>query len=99
MKIGESQAIVQISNTTSHGCPFYCRRSGRMGGPDGFEEGVNHLIAEHGCTLLHVGGDTTEGPDGKPWHGTIAVLGSPVPLPEPPTLDLRVNLVPPTKQD
>lgn len=81
MNIQEARAIVTVSNTVSQGCPFFCGES--IGGADFFQSGVNHLISTHSCTLLHVGGDTSEGLDGKPWQGTAAVLGSSVPLPEP----------------
>jgi len=92
VNIQESKAIITISNTASHSCPFLCDE--HIGGPDYFNRGVNHLISAHSCTLLHVGGDTTVGLDDKPWQGTVAVLGSPIPLPDPPLSHFPVTPAP-----
>ncbi|MCC5074253.1 hypothetical protein [Xanthomonas campestris] len=81
MNIQESKAIITVSNTVSPYCPFDCEGVQKIG-VVAFQDAINHLISAHGCSLIHVGGETTEGPDGKPWQGTIAVLGSPEELPQ-----------------
>jgi hypothetical protein len=41
---------------------------------DDLAEEINHYLT-HGYKLLHVGQQTADGPDGKAWHSTIAVMG------------------------
>ena len=41
-----------------------------------FQAAVNHMLAEHGFKLLHVGQQTEpDGADGRPYQTTVAVLG------------------------
>lgn len=47
--------------------------SGGMELGEALPERVNHML-EHGLKLLHVGTETTTGPDGEPWQVTVAVL-------------------------
>lgn len=81
MNIQESKAIITVSNSLSHHCPFDCEGAQTRSFNE-FQDVVNHLISVHGCALLHVGNETTEGPNSKPWQSTIAVLGSPEELPQ-----------------
>lgn len=67
----EVQRIVHISTSVGTGCQ-HCQFSI---GLDNFAESINHYIEQHGYKLLHVGAETSHDIDGKPWHGTIAVLG------------------------
>lgn len=73
MDIGDSAAIVTVSTTVEQSCPF-CGEW--MGGEMKFDESVRHLIEAHGCTLLHVGTQTTPDQKGGPWHSTVAVVGT-----------------------
>ena len=89
MKIEDSKAIITVSTSVSTACPFYCRRGVQMGG-EGFQDGINHLISEHGCMLLHVGTESSRDHDDKQWYGIVAVLGSPTALPEPPKIEINI---------
>lgn len=42
---------------------------------ENFAASVNHYIEEHGYKLLHVGSETDNDHEGKPFHKTVAVLG------------------------
>jgi hypothetical protein len=73
-----------VNSSVSMGCPF-CRGS-RLNGLDDFEGAARHLQDEHGLVCMHVGTETTNDSDGKPWHNTVAVFGAenpPSPLPVP----------------
>lgn len=82
MKISDAKAVITVSTTVEMGCPFFCSGQ-RIGGSMEFDNSVEHLISRHDCTLLHVGSETSHDLNGGPWHSTVAVLGSPVALPEP----------------
>lgn len=90
MKTEDAQAVITVLSYETRGCRFFCGKGISVGGPDNFDDGINHLISEHGCTLLHVGSETTHLSDGQPQHGTRATLISPVPLPVPPKLEVIV---------
>ena len=64
--------VVQIDTNTTGGCE-HCNAS--IGGRESLAESINHYIEQHGYKLLHVGSQTSHGPDGTPWHDTIALLG------------------------
>jgi hypothetical protein len=70
--ISEAKHVITVSTVISRSCA-YCDKW--LDG-DRFQEAVNHYLQTHGCILLHVGGDTSHDQDGKPWHGTVAVLAS-----------------------
>lgn len=69
------QRIVHVSTNSTGNCPI-CKKV-RVGGDIDFEAGVNHLLMEHRCTLLHVGTETVPDNSHKPWHTTVAVIGIP----------------------
>jgi len=64
--------VVEVSTNIGSGCAD-CGTW--LDGSEKFSESINHYIQQHGYRLLHVGGDTTHGNDGTPWHNTLAVLG------------------------
>ena len=64
------------------GCEFCGERIYYPTGNNRLDKAINHYISKHGYKLLHVGAYTDEDMDGKPWHGTTAILGSEVVLPE-----------------
>jgi len=43
---------------------------------DRLGDAINHYL-EHGWILLHVGGQSSWGPDGKVWTDTVAIVGRP----------------------
>jgi hypothetical protein len=65
------QHIVQIVSFITTGCE-HCDE--QIGGEQ-FAESVNHYIEKHGYKVLHVGTETSRDDNGKPWYGTVAVLG------------------------
>ena len=67
----EIDRIVHVGTTLTKLCPLCSRQ--RIGG-DRFEEGVNHLLTDHGCVILHAGQETVTEAN-KPWQATIVVIG------------------------
>jgi hypothetical protein len=65
------QHVVHISTNIGTGC----EQCGEPIGLEHFAESINHYIKRHGYKLLHVGAETTDDYEGKPWHITVAVLG------------------------
>ena len=65
------QYVIQLSSENEAQCE-HCTE--RVGG-EHFAASVNHYIAEHDYQILHVGTQTSHGPNGEPWHNTVAVLG------------------------
>jgi hypothetical protein len=39
-------------------------------GLDRFSESINHYIQDHEYHLLHIGTETSQDADGRPWQGT-----------------------------
>ena len=79
MSATEVQQVVQVFSSVMEFCPL-CRESGAEGDKAPYDEGylaarVNHLLAEHGCVLLHVGTQTDTDGNGDPWQMTTAVVG------------------------
>lgn len=93
MDINSAKHVVSVSTNISRSCAF-CDKW--LDG-ERFQESVNHYLQEHDCTLLHVGGDTSHDQDGKPWHGTIAILASDVVPPEKEVPDWLNSLPVPPK--
>lgn len=90
---GAVKHVVQISTDVQTGCD-YCT-SYSIGGEQKFDESINHYLQEHSCVLLHVGQQTTFDMDGKPWHTTVALVGSDV-VPEPrPIPEFLIAGIPP----
>jgi len=69
----EIDRIVHVGTTLTKLCPLCSRQ--RIGG-DRFEEGVNHLLTDHGCVILHAGQETVTEAN-KPRQATIVVVGLP----------------------
>jgi hypothetical protein len=86
MAVSDAKAVITLKTTETSSCRFFCGQKNATGD---FATSINHYLTAHGCELLHVGGDTSHDYDGKPWQGTIAVLGSPVGLPEFPKGSVR----------
>jgi hypothetical protein len=77
----------EVSSNIGRGCE-HCRYGiGAMGSED-ITDGINHFIEAHGYRLLHVGTETSHGPNGEPWHNTVAVLGHDNPPPLAPPVDV-----------
>jgi hypothetical protein len=68
-----SQIIVRVSSNEMRQCPL-CRNAD-LDGIKGFEAACNHLLQGHKLKRLHVGQETINDQDGKPWHTTVAVFG------------------------
>jgi hypothetical protein len=70
--------IVEVSSSIfAGGCPIcHAWPKSVAAGDESISPRVNHLL-EHGLILLHVGQQTTNDLDGRPWHSTVAVLGRP----------------------
>lgn len=64
--------MVRISSNLGSPCPI-CKDV-QLDGMEQFEEACNHLLS-HGLKCLHVGQETIENIDGKPWQTTVAVFG------------------------
>ena len=64
-------SIVKISAGLNTRCK-HCEE--RIDG-EKIDKAVNHYIHEHKYRLLHVGTETSNGQDGKPWHDTVALVG------------------------
>ena len=71
--MADTDRVVRVSSNIHGGVCEECAQA--LSGDDDFEMKVNHYLREHGYRLLHVGQETTDGPDGKPWQLTVAVLG------------------------
>jgi hypothetical protein len=73
MSMRNTKHVVLVSSNVVESCE-HC--SQRVGGEELFQDSVNHYLVAHGYKLLHVGAETTTDSDARPWHVTIAVLGS-----------------------
>jgi hypothetical protein len=62
--------VVRVSTITETGCE-HCTA---FFGMDDFPKAVNHYIEKHGYALIHVGTETTNDSEGRPWHSTVALL-------------------------
>jgi|ERR1043166_2927009 hypothetical protein len=74
MDITTVKRTTTVSSNIGRGCE-HCGASIGSDRDDGITQSINHYINDHGYKLLHVGTETHHGPDGKPWHHTVAVLG------------------------
>ena len=68
-----SQIIMRVSSNEMRQCPL-CRQTD-LDGIKNFEAACNHLLQTHKLKCLHIGQETTEDRDGKPWQSTVAVFG------------------------
>lgn len=67
--ISDVESVVRLSSSES--VPCQCCDAFLDGDLD---EGINHYLQDHSYTLLHVGTETSHGPEGGLWHDTIAIL-------------------------
>ncbi|MCL6237098.1 hypothetical protein M5F66_01850 [Acinetobacter sp. ANC 5033] len=63
--------IVYISTNLGTACKE-CEQW--IDGSKDFEGSVNHYLIKHSYKIEHIGSETIEGSDGKPWLTTVAVL-------------------------
>jgi hypothetical protein len=67
-----SELIIRLSSNSGRYCPmcsdFY------LNGPEQFEESCKHLFS-HGLKCLHIGQETVNDHEGRPWHTTVAFFG------------------------
>ena len=70
MSIETIKRTVQLSSVSFTRCD-HCEEG--VGGT--VSRSINHYITAHGYHLLHIGAETNDGPDGAPWHLTVAILG------------------------
>ena len=71
MEIETIRRVTRISTDLYRNCE-HC--NSRVGWSD-FAASINHYISAHSYRLLHVGTETTQDRDGKPWQTTVAILG------------------------
>jgi hypothetical protein len=67
-----AKAIFQVSTDVVGGCPV-CKTTSLPFDHRYFVATVNHLLAEHGLLLEHVGQQSTRGMEGR-YESTVAVL-------------------------
>ena len=67
----EMSKIARISSNEGGPCN---ECASRIEGNEDFAAAVNHYLLEHHYKLQHVGQETVSGPDGEPWHTTVAVV-------------------------
>lgn len=71
----KTKHVFEVESSVWRQCPVCSNMPrGNIGGHD-FEEQVNHLVQQHGYTILHVGQKTTRDDHGNPWQTTVAILG------------------------
>ena len=89
----QTKRTTEISSNINRGCE-HCRESVGPSNDGGITDSINHYINEHGYRLVHVGTQTSHGPDGKPWHNTVAVLAhdNPPALAPPVKVHIGVDL-------
>jgi hypothetical protein len=81
----EIRHCVYISTNIGTGCEHCDYAIGALArGTDDLASSINHYIEQHAYRLLHVGTETSYDDHGKPWHSTVAVLGSTSPPPQRP---------------
>ncbi len=76
-EISGVKRVVEVSSNIGAMCDHCPEKVGL----EDFARSVNHYIEQHGYRLLHVGQQTSHDRDAKPWHCTVAVLGSSSPPP------------------
>lgn len=84
----------QVSSNIGRGCE-HCRDfMGEIGETTNVSDAINHYIEKHGYEVIHIGQETNHGPDGKPWHNTVAILGhkNPPAILPPPKVDINLEL-------
>jgi hypothetical protein len=87
MELSTIKHTVKVSSATG---ADWCAQCGKS--ISAFREDValfiNHMIQEHGYTLLHIGSEADHDNEGKTTHHTVAILGTEsVPPPQTDTLE------------
>lgn len=68
--------VVHVSTNIGARCELCGESIGVVpGGNHRLAESINHYLERHGYKLLHVGTETSNDMEGKPWHSTVGVLG------------------------
>lgn len=67
-----TKEIIRIITTECHS---YCMVCNERFVVEDFARMVNHYIGKHEHKLLHIGTETSLGPNDVPWHATVAILG------------------------
>ena len=67
--------VVHLSTNIGKTCEHCTFWTGAGADEHNLAESINHYIAQHGYSLLHVGTETTHSDDGGLWHSTVALLG------------------------
>lgn len=91
MDLSAVKHTVKIISTISKGCP-YC---GKFQEGEQIDECVNHLLLEHGGTLLHVGSEAFLDERGATAHATVAVVGTAEVPPKREPTAFNINIVRP----
>src|SRR5689334_11771509 len=74
--IHATQRVIYVSSDVVAGaCELGCGRCFNEGGRDDLAGTVNHYL-EHGLVLLHVGQESGQDRDCKPYQKTVAVLAA-----------------------
>ncbi|MFA5907297.1 MAG: hypothetical protein WC815_00815 [Vicinamibacterales bacterium] len=82
-----TKRTTMLSTDVGRGCE-HCGESVGFNDSGDLAPSINHYIEQHGYSLLHVGQQSSNGNDGKPYHHTVAVLGHDNPPDIPPVPDL-----------
>jgi hypothetical protein len=66
--------VIQVFSSVMSGCPL-CEGERHSNDAESYDDGylearVNHLLAERGCVVLHVGQQSDTDSDGNPWQMT-----------------------------
>lgn len=72
MSLKPAKAIFQVTTDVVDGCPI-CQTKSLPSDHRHFVATINHLLAEHGLTLEHVGQQSARGMEGR-YETTTAVL-------------------------
>lgn len=71
-KISDTKKVIYVSSDANQPCPL-CRQHLNAGD---IARSINHILDSHQYKLLHIGTETTDDADGRPWLKTVAVLGA-----------------------
>lgn len=73
--IESTRKVIHVASNSHASCHICGNPAPGLGTESDFQREVNHYLAAHGLTLLHVGSETLTGDDGRPVPYTVAVLG------------------------
>jgi hypothetical protein len=69
--------VVQISSNILYGSCSLCGQAFDHRAGNQFVLQLNHFLSHPGVTLLHVGQETSEDHECKPWQATVAIVAVP----------------------